>query len=277
MKNLKRLIILILVCFSFIRNVNATTNIYVRTRDNLRVPKDVEVTSDNINDVLNTPSVSAKDKIYDLADVLTDSEENEIYNSLKKYKSSSKIDSVIVTTRDLGNVSISDYTYNFYDFNDFENNGLIFVIYINDNNIPEIYMGTSGEDETVLSIYTNNVIKQTLAYVYEKNLRSSDYYSACINYVKIIQGFYDVNRVGDYRVSEDGNIVKVIPWLELVVLSLTVTFIIVMLLLYSLGMFKNKVSTDKMDLLVDKNNMIVKLNEEVFIDSVVGGKKNKKK
>ena len=56
-------------------NVFASTNTYTRTNDNLLVPEDVTVTSNNINDILKTPAVFSSEKIYDFADLYTDNEE----------------------------------------------------------------------------------------------------------------------------------------------------------------------------------------------------------
>lgn len=273
----KYLLMLIPIIFLININVFASTFTYVRNGDNLRVPSDVVVDNNNIDSIMKTPSVRSDEKIYDFAGVLTTKEEDELYKSIKEYIKDSKIDSVIVTTRDLNGFDINEYTYNFYDYNDFLEDGVIFVIYMN-GNTPEIFMGTSGnknEDSKskVFSIYSNYRIKETLKYVYEKNLRGGDYYKACDNYIKIIKGFYNIDVNSNYRVDENGNLQKNIPWVELMVLSVTLTFIISIILLYSIGMFKKEVVVDCFDNCIVKSTMKVKRVSEELIDTIQGGKK----
>ena len=65
-------------------------------------------------------------------------------------------------------------------------------------------------------------------YVY-KDIAGGSYYKAVDDYIKILDGFYRMND-GNYKVDKEGRVVKSIPWIEIVVLSVALTFIIVVIL-----------------------------------------------
>lgn len=272
MKYIKLFIFTFFAISLFNINCSASTKLYTRTSDNLRVPKEVVVTNENLQDILNTPSVDASEKIYDYAELLNDSEEEKAIKLIKDYVSSSSIDAVIVTTKNLNGYSISDYAYNFYDYNHFNESGIIFVIYINDVE-PEIYMGNSGpNDGEVFSIYTDNRINQTLAYVY-KDIKAGNCYSAVEKYMGVLQGFYDLEKqsggddTSSYEVGEDGRIVKKIPWVEIVILSVALSFVIIVVLLYRLKGKNKVVIKDNLDENLNNSTLIVKCDSDELVDT----------
>lgn len=249
-------------------NCNASTNTYVRTQDNLRVPSNVEVTSDNINNILNTPSVSSSEKIYDFAEVLSKKEEDKIFEQISEYIKNTKWDAVIVTTNDLRGFNISSYTYNFYDYNDFKGSGIIFVIYVNNGN-PEIFIGNSGDkDGKIFQVYNDQMINSTLKYLYENSVSKGKYGEACENFVKIIDGFYNKNVSGNYKVDDDGQIVKSVPIFEIIVIAVALTFIIMVVLVTR---FKSKrhFVTDTLGNKIDNNTMIIKNEYDNLVDTIV--------
>ena len=69
---------------SFI-SVQASVNTYTRTDSDYLVPDYIDVTGSNRDNVLSTPAVDASEKVYDFADLLTDSEEKKIYNQVIEY------------------------------------------------------------------------------------------------------------------------------------------------------------------------------------------------
>ena len=122
--------ILILICFlSSLDVALASTKTYERTKDNLRVPSSVTVNSENIDYILNTKAVDASEKIYDYAALLSDKEEEEIFEKIRKFINDSSIDLVIITEKDYQITPVA-YAYNFYDYNNFKKEGLIFFIFI---------------------------------------------------------------------------------------------------------------------------------------------------
>lgn len=244
-------------------NCNASINTYTRTNDNLYLPSDVKVTPDNIDNILKTPAVSSKEKIYDYADLFTDKEEDLLYDEITKYINHSTIDLAIVTTNNLNGKHIADYAYDFYDYNDFASSGVVFVIYKGTGD-PEIFMGNSGsENDDIFNIYSDDRINAILSYIYN-DLKNGNYYKGVSNYIKLLEGFYDREN-GDYKVDPDGKIVKVIPWFEIIILSISLTFIIMIFCLYKIKSINKTSYSDYLDDKIDNNTLVVRkdLDEEI--------------
>ena len=265
MKKVRLLLIIFLLMFY--TNVFASTNTYIRTNDNLRLPSKIKITQDKISDVMSTPSVSAKEKIYDFADLLTDAQEEEIYKSLVSFSKTSGYDAVIVTTKDIGVKDMLHYADDFYQYNDFNKDGLIFVIKKTDK--ATVYMCPKSFDESneIFQTYNQNMVKETLRYIYENNIRNGDYYSACTNYVKIINGLYTKYGSGNYRVSSNGEVIKNIPWFAIITLSLTTTFIIVIIIVTKLNSSNKIILADNIGKCVDSNTLFVKTIRDQLVDS----------
>ena len=253
-------------------SVFASTNTYTRTKEKPLVPPDVLVKDDIIQDILKTPAVEASEKVYDYAELLTDQEERELYKQISDFVKKSNIDLVIVTTKDMNGFTIKDYAYNFYDYNDFKIEGVIFIISL-EGKEPEIYMGNSGDSNgRVITTYTKARINQTLKYVYQ-DISIGNYYTATANFVKIINGFYDIDRNGDYYVDENGTVVRSLPWTEIVILAIAISFIIIILCIYQIrnnNRINNKFS---MGSLIDDNTLTFKLNSDEYYESSVIRKK----
>ena len=263
-----RLLLLFVLSFFIYTNVFASSNTFIRTNDNLRVPSRVQVTQDQVSTIMNTPSVSAKEKVYDFADLLTDAQEEELYKSLIEFNKQSGYDAVIVTTNDLGNSKTTkEYADNFYYYNEFSDVGLIFVIKKTESSsvymCPKDYTGQSE----IGGIYSDSRIHETLKYLYENNVRNGDYYTACTNYVKILNGLYVNFGSGNYRVSSNGEIIKNIPWVAIITLSLTLTFIIIIILITKLNSSKKLALSDNVGKCVDTTTLFVKTVRDQLVDS----------
>lgn len=233
MKYIRFSLLILGICCLFSFNCSASVNTYTRTENNLLVPKDVVVDIDNMNDILNTPAVSSSEKIYDYADILTDTQEDEVYKKLIDYINITGIEAVIVTSRNLGGYTTGEAINNFYNYNDFNDDAVVFYIYISDVE-PDIYMITNGMGN---NFYTQERIPQILEYVY-KDIAEGNYGQAVDNYINILSGFYNLD--GNYKVDKNGNVVQDIPWIEIVVLAVTLTFIIVVILVSRFGLGKRK-------------------------------------
>lgn len=122
MKKLKQLLVITICLLVNINLVKASTLTYKRTENNnYGVNKHWTITERNINNVKNTPLVDASEKIYDFADILTEEEEQEIYEEIQKFIEKTDMDMVFVSidmayTYDSKN---EDYAADFYDYNDF--------------------------------------------------------------------------------------------------------------------------------------------------------------
>lgn len=267
-KYFKYLLLIFILFFTFELNVFANTKTYERTNDNLRVPKSVIVNSNNYNDIISTPSVSSNEKVYDFSNKLTDKQKTKILKSINDYNKSSKYEAVIVITDNLNGKDISKYAYDFYDYNDFKKDGVIFVIYTGSND-PTIYMGNSGvENSKIFDIYNSAMINSTMKYLYDNSIKKGNYYEACINFVKIINGFYNKDVMGEYKVDENGNIVKTIPIVEIIIIALAITFIVDVLLIARFKFKKNN-TLDILDSKVDKNTMVIRSEYDRLTDSTI--------
>lgn len=265
MRYIKLFVFSSILFFMFTLNCFASDKTYTRTNDNLLVPKDVVVDDSNREDILKTPAVSSREKIYDFAKVLTDEEEDKIYKRVNYYIDSSDIDMVIVTTKNLCGFSVADYTSNFYDYNDFLDTGVIFVIYINDSE-DEIFMYNIGDKPS--SIYYDSRIHDILKYVY-KDISTKNYYKAIDNYTVILQGFYNREEKGNgnYSINENGEFVKDIPWVEIIVLAIALTFIIIMIFIYKINGNNRLNNSNYLDNQIDKSNMIIKTMKDELVDT----------
>lgn len=243
----------------------ASTNTFQRTNDNLIVPNDVIVDSSNINAILKTPAVSSMEKIYDYANLYSDKEEKKLFQQISQYIEKTNIDAVLVTTKNLNGFSLSDYAYHFYDYNDFKNSGVIFVVYI-DNLEPHVFMGSNG---LAASIYSDVYIQQVLKY-FIKDAKSKNYYEATGDYYRILDELYKGD--GEYRVNSKGEVVKIVPWIEIVIIAISLSFIVTFMIL---SLLKRKRKKFFRNLFVEKLNndtLMVKLESDDLIDTLVNNK-----
>ena len=79
-----------------------------------------------------TPTVDASEKVYDFAELRSDSEEKSIYNEITGLIDEYNLDAAVVTINYNNKSSAKSYAEDFYDYNDFgvgsTKDGLIFLI-----------------------------------------------------------------------------------------------------------------------------------------------------
>jgi hypothetical protein len=151
---------------------------------------------------------------------------------------------------------MKDYTNNFYDFNDFRQDGVAFTIYVGSDR-TSIYMGNSGlPTSEVYTAYTDNVIIEVSKYVYDNYVAKKDYFGACESYIKLIDGFY-VKAYGEHKAGEEIVEEKSIPWITMIIISTVLTFIIMGLVITKYQKPKRLVDIS-MKKAIDLTSMIVK-------------------
>lgn len=222
--------ILIFYCFLFLSfiKVYAAPVTYPRTSDDLRLPKNVDVEVVNVEEVMKIPAVDVKAKIYDFADILTDAEEARLFIQLNEYINNTGFDAIIVTTDNTNDLALKDYTYDFYDFNDFLDNGVSFVIYVGEDK-TSIFMGNNGtQNSDVFTAYTNSIVSEILKNVYTDYIEKKNYVGACEEYVSLIDKYY-LYAFGSYKDAEVETDTS-IPWVGIIAVSCALTFIIVVLI-----------------------------------------------
>ena len=129
-------------------------------------------------------SISAIDtslKVYDNADVLTDSEENLLRESIRDYIDAYNMDMVLVTEIN-NDKSTQDYAQDFYDYNGFgignTNDGVLFIIDLSFG-YKDVYMVTTGE---AIKMYDDARINSIIDDVaYEKDNGYYEMFNAFIN------------------------------------------------------------------------------------------------
>lgn len=178
-------IIVLLILISIIPTSAKEIETCTRTSTDLKVPSDVEI--DDINAILNTPCVDDMDKIYDFANLLTDSEEELLYDKVIGYINSTDYDLVLVTTDENIKNSAMKYADDFYDYNHFGKNksrdGVLILI---DMATRELYISTSGY---AIKMYDDYRIERILDSGYNY-ITNEKYYDTFNNMIESLNDYY---------------------------------------------------------------------------------------
>lgn len=228
---LKKLMYVVIICILFnCTEVFASTKVNIRTDEDYLVPEDVVVNESNRNSILNTPAINASEKVYDFAEVLTDAEEELIYKQIEKFVNQTNIDLVIVTIKSNPVESTKDYAHNFYNYNYFKNDGVLFLI---DFDKSGIYMVTNG---SAYELFPNSRMQPILKNIYNQILKKN-FYGACSMFVNSISGFVGIGEVTkgeDVVIDVDGTIHKNSIVIQALVIALIGT-VIGMIILVSMN------------------------------------------
>jgi len=172
MKKVFNIIILFFILITLSSNVFASTNTMERTEDNLMINNDIEQNQFVIDAALKTPKVDETEKIYDFANLLSDSEEEKLYKEVKEYINKCKMDMAIVTIDQNNKYNAQQYADDFYDYNYFgmgnDYSGILFLI---DMDTREIWISTEGK---AIERY-KDYIDAILDYAYEKGPDENPY------------------------------------------------------------------------------------------------------
>lgn len=265
MKMVKYFLLIVVLFITFIIPVSASTNTFTRTEDDLLVSSDVIVNSQNLDNILNTPAVDASEKVYDFADLLTISEEEQVYNQVQQFINKANLDLAIVTISDNNKFSAMEYADDFYDYNNFgleeDHSGVLFLI---DMDTREIYISTTGR---ALSIYNDFRISRILDAIYQE-FSNKNYLNGVTKFVTIIESYDTMglpsNKDSKYIIDADGTVSRRFPWLIILGIPLAITVIVVGSLIY-----KNKlvrVATSSREYL-DKDSLRIKTVSDRLIST----------
>ena len=246
----KLLIILIpLILFGFI-NVNAAPEVKDRgTLDNYGVNKKWKITEDNKVNIMATPLVDAKEKIYDFSGVLQEDEIKELQENIGEFIEKYNMDLAIVITSLPYSVDSQneDFAADFYDYNDFGIN------YKNYDGIL-LFRNTYAEDP-YYDMYTfgraqlyfdQDRYDNILDSIYN-DLHAGEYLSGFKLFIDRTSSYMNdgiPSKLKDYDLDENGFLYKkyTIP----LKISLIISFIISTIIIF---------------VLVRKNKMIMKASE----------------
>ena len=265
----KILIFLLLIglfCSFTIKDVYASTSTFERTTENLLVQDYISVNDSNIEDILNTPAVDASEKIYDFADLFSDSEETKLYDKVLDYIRNSKLDMAIVTTNENNKSSSMVYADDFYDYNDFgyenSNSGLLLLI---DMYNREIYMTTAGD---AISKYPDKVINSILDYVYTF-MSNENYYEGCSSFLNLASSYasLDSSEYSSYTINSNGQLVRDYRSLVSVLIFAIVGTAIIIFIMIRMNKMVFKAASSREYL--NNNTKSAKVIKETFLGSHV--------
>lgn len=221
---------------SFI-SVQASVNTYTRTDSDYLVPDYIDVTGSNRDNVLSTPAVDATEKVYDFADLLTDSEEKKLYQQATKFIKKTELDLAIVTVSDYTKPRCDGdctrtYADDFYDYNEFgigsRHSGVLFLV---DMKTRTIYMTTTGD---AMDMYNDYRIEQIMDAIYQE-FTNQNYYDGIAKFMTILEKYDTIgianSKDSHYVISDDGSVVRDIPWLILIGGPLLITGIVMAIMI----------------------------------------------
>lgn len=214
MKKIVKLLIFVLTCLVFISVCNAKPETFNRNEiDNYGVNKKWEITIKNKSNVLRTPLVDAKDKVYDFADILNDKDEKEMYELIEEFTETTGMDMVFLTI----NIRYSydkfneDYAADFYDYNDFgidiENYSGVLLLRNAYEADPYFNIYTFGDAQ----LYFNyDRLEYVLDDIYD-DFHASNYDLGFKKFVKDMKRYYMIGKPIEHRFSkidDNGDIVQ---------------------------------------------------------------------
>lgn len=193
MKRLIKYSFVILLLF-LTTNVYASTNTKERTEDNLLIPSKVTQNESNKKNILDTPAVDASEKVYDFADLYTDSEEEELYKLATEYIDKYNYDFAIVTINENNKKDYVEYADDFYDYNDFKTDGILFLI---DMDNRYVYMSTTGD---AIKMYSDSRIDR--ATDVGSYLASKEYFEGTKQFITRISNYAEAGYAKDDNTSK---------------------------------------------------------------------------
>ena len=240
MKKYIKLLLIAILTFTLTISVNAEVITQDRTTlENYGVSKKWKVTESNKQNILNTPKVDAKEKIYDFENVLTEEEKAKLKEQIDKYIEKTGFDLVILVknlpySSDKQN---EDYACDFYDYNDFglELNKyagtILFRNTYDEDPYYDFYM--FGDDQLY---YQGNNRNDTILDTIYSDLHSENYYEGFSLYIKLLDEFYDEGiapALKNYYVDDMGYLHKkyTIPYIFIFIFTLLFTTITMVLMI----------------------------------------------
>ncbi len=204
---MKKIIIYLLMILSVlsITNVNASTKTYERTEEDLLLPKGIKATNENLSNIMMTPAVDAKEKVYDFAEILTTTEEQKLYDEIVNYINQTNMDIAIVTIKYNNKHNVQTYAEDFYDYNNFgvgtDRDGILFLI---DMDLQQFYLTATGK---AIRTYSDKRYNAMLDNAYQY-VATGDYYGSCSALIKSALSYSKIDSTEDdnYVVNSDGTI-----------------------------------------------------------------------
>lgn len=268
---MKKLLIVIL-SFVFISSVSASTKTYPRLdSNNYGVNKDIKINSNNLDNVQSTYLVDASEKVYDFADILTDDEEDDVYELISEFISLTNMDMVFLSI-DMPysyDSKHDEYASQFYDYNDFGidfNNYSGILLLRNDYNFSRYYNIYAFGDAQLY--FSHNRLENILDTIYN-DFVSKDYYDGISTFVSMSSSYYESgipNEMKNYYIDLNGFLVKnyVVPIMPCFIGSSIITLIVMLILVKKNKMVKK---ASKATEYLDISSINYSVSNDQFINS----------
>ena len=237
----------------------------VRTDTDLRVRESL-ITGKNYSDIMSTPCVDESEKVYDFANLLTDLEEEQLYQEVLNYIEITNYDLVIVTTNDNNKEDEVAYADDFYDYNSFGNgdtrDGVLLLI---DMSNRRVYISTTGYAIVMYNSRIDDIIDAGYDY-----LTSQDYYNTFSKMIDKMSYYYnlgvDEKDSNTIVIDESGraSYIRYIPYRFIGIISGIVT-LIVSIIVYNRSKLKIKVGST-ISYLKEKN---ITKKEDNLVNTIV--------
>lgn len=287
MKKIKYLLLLLLLLPI---TCSASTNTKDRNgQNNLGVNKHWNITDNNRQNVLNTKSVDAGEKIYDYSDILTEQQEIEIKEKIDKYIEHTNMDMVFVSinlpyTKDEQN---EEFAADFYDYNDF---GINFESYSG-----VLLLRNTYEQDPYFNVYMFG--KAQLYYSFDRSesmldniypyFTSKDYLTGLNIFIDNYTSYFDQgipSEMKNYYVDKDSKLQKIpkyyyidknnvlhkkpykLPWALITIIDTIITLITTSILIHKNKMVKQKLITKDY---IDKNGVTFTKRENNLVKEYV--------
>lgn len=241
-----------------------------RTYENLNIDASIDINSINTEEVMNTPCVDESIKIYDFADILSDSEEEILYSNVHSYIEAYKGDLIIITIEENntclyeeGNNCTNIYANNFYKYNKFNKDGVVLLVDLkNKNNILNIY--TYGNTTSIFNLKSINSIK---SYSY-KYFNSNEYFNGFKDIIYTMSSYYNKD-LSFYNETKVTTVKETNKYFIFFIISFLISFvsgIIFMSLNYNKCKTRKNIISDKIYI---KNNGINKVNDVLISENEI--------
>lgn len=187
-------VILFLITFLTFISVDASVQLQERTIDNLGVNKPINIDEQVKEEILKTPLVNYKEKVYDFSNILKEEEINKLKEKANKFINKTNIDLVLVTiNEEIDKDKVKKFSKNFYNYNDFgsgsnDYKGIEITINTNSSN-PFLYIISFGEPDYL----DQEELQKILDGIFD-SFNNNNYYPAFDKFLDLTEKYYEENK-----------------------------------------------------------------------------------